>query len=225
VTSNCSAISSTVSGWAASKGRAGELVAPDARDDRLLGQDRAQAAGGFDQHRVAHLVAVKVVGALELVEIEHEQGDGLVLAAGFLDKRGNGAIEAAPVEAAGQRIGIGELTGRVLGLAPLAHFGGQLGIAAPAEDDQRDVEQQGVGQDRIGLRAAEQHVVERAGQHGCARTDKQDEGSHDDAQGHDVALCPVGSGWRTRSRAVRVCGTRHAGKNPMVCCLEWPFST
>jgi len=53
--------------------------------------------------------------------------------------------ETAAIEAAGQRVGLREQPRMFFRPAPLLHLDGKLTITAPAEDDQRDIEQERVG--------------------------------------------------------------------------------
>ena len=66
--------------------------------------------------------------------------------AGLGDQAVGRRRHAAPVEAPGQRIGFRQDARLLLSLAAFTDFTGQLDVAPPAEDDQRDVEQQGGGQ-------------------------------------------------------------------------------
>ncbi len=97
------------------------------------------------QHCVADVIAVAVVDRLEPIELERENDQRLV----FLD-RGLAKLLALigktlAVEQPGHSISRGDQSGPRL--AFLAHLGFMLkvDVAAPAEQDQRDVEGQGDG--------------------------------------------------------------------------------
>ena len=80
--------------------------------------------GAFAQDDVADAVAVDVVDLLEIVEVDHHDGDRFAACAAFGDQPVGGRPDAAAVEAAGQRIGLRQEPGLLLGLAALAdHFG------------------------------------------------------------------------------------------------------
>jgi hypothetical protein len=133
--------------------RADELIASDARHDAIAGKLGMQAAGDFDQHLVAHLVAVEVVDLLEIVEVDHQHGEVEATKLGTGDQGVDGGAAAAPIEAAGQRIEFGQFARALLGPAALGHFVMQLVVAAPAEHEQGDVEQHCVGEQHVGCAA------------------------------------------------------------------------
>jgi hypothetical protein len=92
------------------------------------------------------------------------------------------------VEAAGERIGLGHLERAGLGMAALAHFQAQFVIAAPAEDDQRHIEQQRIGQQPVGAHANAVHLPDQLGQHRAAIAHEQQDGGHRNAQRDQIAL-------------------------------------
>ena len=65
----------------------------------------AQDAGDLAQHHVALQVAVGVVDLLEVVDVEHDQAELVVVAAGALDLRRHDLLEAAVVEQPGELVG------------------------------------------------------------------------------------------------------------------------
>ena len=62
----------------------------------------------FDQQPVPHGVPVGVVEQLEVVDIKHEQRQGLAIAVGPSDLQARGLLEVAPVPAPGQAVRGGE---------------------------------------------------------------------------------------------------------------------
>ncbi len=83
-----------------------ELLAAEAADDVLRADGRAQRLGELLQHLVADAVAVDVVDPLEVVDVEHEDGDGAMRAARLLQRVQQPLVERAVVEEAGQRVGL-----------------------------------------------------------------------------------------------------------------------
>ena len=88
------------------------------RDDRELltadpadGVPGAHAAnedlGDLREHLVAGRVAVDVVDALEVVEIEHHEGDRRVVGGGLDELEPEAFVERAVVPEAGERVGLG----------------------------------------------------------------------------------------------------------------------
>ena len=69
-----------------------------------LARGLAQHAGDLAQHVVALEVAVGVVDALEVVDVEHDQPELLLEPAHALDLRGHDLLEAAVVEEAGELV-------------------------------------------------------------------------------------------------------------------------
>ena len=87
---------------------AGEFVAAEAGDQRLHRQDAAHPLGAFAQDGVADAVAVEVVDLLEVVEVDHHEGDDLAALGRLGDQLVRGPADRAAVEAAGERVGLGE---------------------------------------------------------------------------------------------------------------------
>ncbi len=116
---------------------------PGARPGRPAPPICSSDRGDHPQHLVADIIAVAVVDRLEAVELERQDDQLLPVgrrpAAQLLAAVG----EALAVEQAGHAVGRGDQRGARLAL--LAHLGFvlQVDIAAPAEQDQRDVEGQG----------------------------------------------------------------------------------
>jgi hypothetical protein len=133
-------------------------------------------------------VAVEVVDLLEIVEVDHDQRDRLAALARRGDQPGGGVAEAASVQAAGERIGLGQQPRLLLGLASLVDLLAELAIAPPAEDDQRDVEQQGVGQRRFRPDAEPGQRAHDLRHDGSAGADEHDDGGGGDPQSEDVTI-------------------------------------
>ncbi len=84
----------------------GELLAAEPADDVVRPDRRAQRVGQEPQQLVADAVAVHVVDALEVVDVEHQDGDGPMRSTRLLDRVQQPLVEAAVVEQAGERVGL-----------------------------------------------------------------------------------------------------------------------
>ena len=90
------------------------------------------------KHLVSGEVAIKIVDALEVIEIEHQE-----CAHADRERFVEGAHELAPVRQPRHRIGVGVAVGEAGGgIISVQRFLEVLG-PAPAEQDDRDVEQEG----------------------------------------------------------------------------------
>ena len=110
------------------------------RAGRIVERDAFEA-----QHFVAGLVAVKVVDLFEIVEIDSNCRQRLFAALEIVEQVAQRGGETAAVMAAGQMVEIGQTARFFLGCAAGVQFVGQCLVALPAEQDQRDIEQQGIG--------------------------------------------------------------------------------
>jgi hypothetical protein len=126
-----------------------ELVPAQAPDGVRDAQGRAERVGHRAQQAVAGRVALGVVDALEVVEVEHRQRERHAVAPRARDLGGESLLEAAAVERAGQRVAARdprELTALLLVVAALP-------AADPRGVGERDGEHEGV----LGADAADQH--------------------------------------------------------------------
>ena len=82
----------------------GELLAADAADDVARAHERRRHLAERDEDLVPDAVAADVVDALELVDVEHEQGDGVACTARACQLCAEPLVEVAVVEEAGQRV-------------------------------------------------------------------------------------------------------------------------
>ena len=82
-----------------------ELLATESADRVRLAHDRAQALGGGGQHAVALGMAVAVVDALEVIEVEHHDAHG----GGRLQGRSQLLLRAAVVEQPGEPVRLGHV--------------------------------------------------------------------------------------------------------------------
>ena len=82
-----------------------ELLAAETADDVVGPHGAAQRVGERLQEVVADAVAVHVVDTLEVVDVEHEDGDGPVRPARLLQCVEQVVVEAAVVEETGERVG------------------------------------------------------------------------------------------------------------------------
>jgi diguanylate cyclase (GGDEF)-like protein len=163
----------------------GELVARKARHQMTRPDALLQGGGDHAQHTIADVIAVTVVHRLEPVELEREDDQRL---AGF---RGRAAELFAPVsktlavEQAGHSIGRCDQRGAGLALFPHLRLMLKVDIAAPAEQDQRDVQGQRYRSDlqaRPKLAAGEGKALEKF----AAVPDKHDDGGNEDAKHQHV---------------------------------------
>ena len=92
---------------------------------------------------VAGGMAVAVVDLLEIVEIDHDNGDGQAILGRFGEDFVHCRPEGPAVQQSGQSIGLRQETGLFLGTAAVGQFIGQFAVSPPAKQDQRDVEKQG----------------------------------------------------------------------------------
>ena len=83
-----------------------ELLAAEPADDVGAAQLAAQEDGQLGENLVARAVAVDVVDALEVVDVEHEDGDRVARAARARELRAQAVVEVAVVVEAGQRVGL-----------------------------------------------------------------------------------------------------------------------
>ena len=79
-----------------------ELLAPEPADDVVRPDGAADGVGQELEQLVADAVAVHVVHALEVVDVEHEHGDRLVRHARLLQRAAEPLVEAAVVEESGE---------------------------------------------------------------------------------------------------------------------------
>ena len=150
----------TVSGWAidarrrrrerasvvvAARHHRDELVACEARGDPSVADTVAHAMPELDEHLVTDRVAVAVVDALEVVEVEEHDGDGL----GALEAVGEEAVEGLSIGEPGEAVGGRGSFERSVGVVLRGHV-------AHVDDeavDAGDAEQVGDRPDRLALGA------------------------------------------------------------------------
>src|SRR5207302_861692 len=82
-----------------------ELLAAEPADDVGAAYRAAKRGREAAEHLVARPVAVDVVDALEVVDVEHQDGDRVVRAARSLELLAQAVVEGAAVVEAGQRVG------------------------------------------------------------------------------------------------------------------------
>ena len=81
-----------------------ELLAAETADDVGAAHGAAQQVGEVAQHLVAGAVAVDVVDALEVVDVEHQHGDRVAHTAGARQLGAQPLVEVAVVVEAGERV-------------------------------------------------------------------------------------------------------------------------
>ena len=82
-----------------------ELVAAEARAGVADAHLRVDAVRHLAQHRVAGQVAVLVVDALEVIDVDHQAGEGLVGALGARQLLAQARVQVAAVVEAGEEVG------------------------------------------------------------------------------------------------------------------------
>ena len=143
---------------------------------------------------------MEVVDALEMVEVEQEQHAGALR----LERFAEHLHQLAAVGEAGHRVGVGVALGLALGAVISFERDLQILRAAPAEQDQRDVEQQGDDERAVGRGAAFEIILQRLGKHGAAgANEQQDRGNADRAfVGYSLTIRPskrpAVKSWRER---------------------------
>ncbi len=190
----------------------GELVSSQPGQHAFGRQQRGDPVGGFLEQHIPCDMTVEVVDGLEVVEIEQHEGHFMAALMGYGEQLVGGGADAPPVEAAGQGIGQREHERLLFGTAALAHFAGQVAVAAPAEDDQRDVEDQRIGQHRVGRLGAAEPRLRDLRQHLSARADEHDDRRDCDPQSDDIVLrlADAGRAGRRRDEVGRVRRVRQA---------------
>ena len=168
-----------------------EFVAAEAGEGAAPRNERFQPPRGFDQHLIAGLMPVDLVDLLEVVDPQQQQRDVALGGAGGFDQASGFGADAAAVEQAGQNVGFGQALRAFLGQFALADFLGQIDVAPPAEDDQRDVEDQGVRGDHFGAAAHAQPCVYHARHDRPAGADEQDDRGRRNPQPDHVAAGAV----------------------------------
>ena len=86
-----------------------EFLAAPAHDEIAVARGPLENAGETRQDRIAGIVAMAVVDRFEMVDIRHDDRMAVNLDARAFVKRRDTAVETAPVENAGQRIGFAGL--------------------------------------------------------------------------------------------------------------------
>ncbi len=151
-------------------------------------------------------MAMHVVDRLEMVEVEHQHRHRLVAALGAHEHGGAFLGQAAAIEEAGQRILRCQLLRALLGGGADRHFDAQFTVPAPAEQDQRDIEQQRDDQGLIAACPAGEILPERGRQHSAPGADEQQ-----DRGNRDRAAQQLTFGRDRLLDDVFVCIQRHAG--------------
>ena len=116
-----------------------ELVAAVARADVAGSQGRSDLLGGPGQDAVAEQVAERVVHELEVVEVDHQQGQRRLRALSPDDLLAQPLVQVAVVEEAGQLVAVGEVPGILVVAGVLERHRGLVGHR-PGELERRLVE-------------------------------------------------------------------------------------
>jgi hypothetical protein len=183
-----------------------ELVAAKARDHRVRTKLFAQSGGDAFEQPVAGLVPVLVIDRLEALHLKRDDAEMIVLGRGCRAQVGDAVGEAFAVIEAGDRVAAGKRRGAPFLLG--AHLGLvlEIDVAAPAKQDQRDVERQRSARDphlRTEI-ALDPEILEK----GAAVPDKQHHSGDQHRQHERVAPGIDQPGSRLRRR-IWCIHTRH----------------
>jgi hypothetical protein len=152
-------------------------------------------ARDFLQQRIAGRVAMKVVDHLEMVEVEQQQRHRPGTTGGMGEHLYACFRQAAAVEESRQRILRGKLMRAFLRCSADVDFAQQVPIVPPADQDQRDVDQQRDHQRLVDMRTAAEIMLDRVGHGRTAQRDEQQDR-------HDRDRAVQRSGRQRRSDAV-----------------------
>ena len=166
---------------------AGEFIAANPGGKSAGRQDSSNPPGALLQHVIADAVAMNVVDLLEAVEVGHQQDNTFAARGASANQFICGDGQAAPVEKASQRVAVGQMFGLHFGLAMHIYLFDKLAIMAPAEQDQRDIEQQGANQQIVRANAVPLHCPDDLLQGPAAGSDKQDDRGSSNAKRNRVA--------------------------------------
>ena len=128
-----------------------ELLAAPAREQVLLADHLTDAPHHFDQHLVAHAVAVAVVDALEVVDVEQRQHR-----AGHLGDLVDVLLHVSAVERTGQRVAAALLVELLVGAT-------QFGLVPFLADDQRVVGADDVAEFVVATAGFDAHPLDAIG--------------------------------------------------------------
>ncbi len=135
-----------------------DLLTTPASDDVLAAELTGEMTRESPEHKVACAVAVLVVDALEVVEVEEREREGLPVLLGQVAQALELRLHPAPVGEPGQRVGVGELAEETHALQPVANASPELG---PAERLGQVVVGAGcehvLDSRRVGVRSEEEH--------------------------------------------------------------------
>src|SRR4029078_10943487 len=158
-----------------------ELVAADAGTAGAVGRGLDKLVRDLLQKLIAGKVAVKVVDALEMVEVEQEQRSGSL----GLHRAGQGVHQFAAISEAGRGVGVGvpqrELLRCLIGVESFL----QVLRAAPSEEDDRDVQKESDGERPVIL--VEMIAANSGRHHGAAQRDEQDDRRGRRQTGYEMA--------------------------------------
>ena len=133
-------------------------------------------------------MAVDVVDGLEMVEVEQEQRDLALFGDRTRDLALSRREQRPAIEEARQRVGVGEIARALLGFGTLEDFAIEILVAAPAEQDQRDIENHRRRQRAVGAAADADEGANGRLHHIAARPHEQQDRGDDNAPGYDVAF-------------------------------------
>src|ERR1043165_3818141 len=81
-----------------------ELIAAEPRADVTHAHLEVDASGGFTQQRVASEMAVLIVDALEVIDVDHQAGDGLAEPLGPRELFAQARVEVTSIVEAGEEV-------------------------------------------------------------------------------------------------------------------------
>ena len=154
----------------------GELVAAQAGNKSLVIATAGDRFGNSGAQRVTNFIAMAVADCFQAIDLERGKDDALACAAGLGTKQFHAVGETLAVKQAGQRVGRCGKSRALLRLLPFLCFVPKVDIAPPAEEDQRDVEDEcGAGdlQTVAEMRVGEADLLEK----GCTVPDEEADGA------------------------------------------------
>ena len=151
-----------------------EFVATDAGEHTACRQSALDPLRRGAQDGIARHVSVEVVHLLEVVEVDRDGSQCPLVAAFSLEQDRETVRETAPVEAAGKIVDFCKAARFLFGFAACDQFGVQRLVAVPAQQDQRNVEDQRIGQDDVRSACASGPGLEDIGQGNPCSADEKD---------------------------------------------------
>ena len=188
----------------------GEFITAEPGDDGVSREFLPDAGSDPPQQFVPDVVAVAIVHRLEALHLHGQNGDVTIGIAGFDVQLLQTVSEALAVGEAGEDVRGRHDRGAALSIGPQFGFVLQVDVAAPAEEDQGHVENQGSCRDLHAGAEARATALRRDLEKGAPVPDEQHHGGHEDQDDEKISpcsFCPAvcgGEGTHDRSHAASV---------------------